>query len=227
MIILFRNYFRSHMVNLTAISVRHFIPDCTVMCVSLYKHTENEYSKLEPLLPFINNYFRKTKYVNDTGKPQDHVDSEKTAGYAHPDNASYFSEGYNLAYEIVKDIDDKVLLLSEDHFFTTGKVLKELQENDFSLAYAPWDHPFAATEQKDANASILCFNPKKVSSCFPISEEGGQIVELRIADALTSKIPDNELYKIKNRKQLNYFGDGMYTNSSQDIRNALVEAGIL
>lgn len=211
------------MVNMTAKSVKHFLPEAVIHCISLYKDKSTDYNDSEPLLPFITNHFRKTKYVNDTGKPQDHEDTTQTAGYAHVDNVKYFTEGYNLAFEIFKNEDQKVLVLAEDHFFTTGAVLRELTENDFSLAYAPWDHP----SEKDANGSILCFRPRRVNHLFPIPEDGGQIIEHRLAQSLILKLPENELYKIKNRKRIDYFGDGMYTNSSADMRKALVEAGIL
>lgn len=209
------------MVNLTARSVLFFIPKAKIICTSFYKHDINEYDQMEPLLPSIENHFFKTKYINPTNKPHDHIDSTKTSGWANSDNCHFFTEGYNCAFELVKETDEKVLLLAEDHFFTTGKVLNELQQNDFSVAYAPWDN------ETDANASILCIRPHRVKHLFPISESPGLMIEHRLRDELISKVDQSELYKIIHRRRINYFGDGFYTNSSYDIRNALIESAII
>lgn len=221
MIVIFRNFLRNHMVNLTATSIKFFIPNCKFYCVSLYAHSQNEYNQQESLFPFIENIYRQTKYVNNTGKPQDHEDTTMTAGWANTDNTLYFSEGYNLSFEIAKSFDEKVLFLSEDHFFTNGNVLSELEKNEFSLAYAPWD------TDDTANASILCINPKEVEHLFPLPEHKNSYIESYIRDHLINQIPKNKVYAIKNRKYINYFGDGFYTNSSRDIRLSLKSVAII
>jgi hypothetical protein len=225
MIIAIKNYFRNKMVNLTAQSVTHFIPKCNVYCFSLYKNTEDEYATEEPLLPYITQLYCKTKYINNTGKLQDHIDETQTAGYAHPDNVKYFTEGFNIIqqYFFQKNINDKVLILAEDHFFTTGAVLNELTSHDFDLAYAAWD----GADELDANGGILCIKPVTLSELFPLSEEPGQIIEHRLSSCLIRKVSPERRYKIKNRKQINYFGDGLYTNSSVKIKEELIKAGIL
>lgn len=222
MIVAFRNFFRNKTVNLTAQSVRYFWPDVRVVCVSFFKRDPIECDGQEQLLDFIEEVRVQTKYVNSTGKPTDHVDTTQTSGYANPDNSKYFAEGYNEVWKLLRGVDDKVLMLAEDHFFTTGATLKELEENDFSLAYAPWDHP----SELDANGSILCVNFAHLDGLFPILEEGSMI-EHRIAESLVMRVSPSARYKIKNRRRIDYHGDGMYTNSSIEIEKELRKAGIL
>lgn len=222
MIIAFRNFFRNKTVNLTARSIRHFMPDAKIYCVSFYKYDPSEYDSQEPLLDFIEEVRVATQYVNSTGKPTDHTDTTQTSGYANPDNSKYFAEGYNQIWKVLRGTDDKVLMLAEDHFFTTGATLKELEEHQYSLAYAPWDHP----SELDANASIICMNLAHLDALFPIPEEG-HMIEHRIWESIVNRVNEEYRYKIKNRRRINYFGDGMYTNSSEEIENELRKANIL
>ena len=222
MIIAFRNFFRNKTVNLTAQSIRYFMPDVRMVCVSFYKHSPDEYDTQEKLLDYIEEVRVATKYVNNNGKPPDHADSTQTSGWANPDNAKYFTEGYNQIWKLLRGTDDKVLMLAEDHFFTTGATLKELEEQKFSLAYAPWDDP----SELDANASIICMNLAHLEALFPIPEEG-YVIEGRIRDFIVTRVKEEYRYKIKNRRRIDYFGDGMYTNSSEEIERELRKANIL
>lgn len=208
------------MVNLTTKSVRYFLPAARIVCMSLYKEKPDEYSTQEPLDVSIEQYFFKTQFVNKDNKPQDHIDSTQTSGYQNIDNGKYFVEGYNLAYFLMRERDEKVLMLAEDHFFTNGVVIKELVQNDFDLAYAPWDNDL------DANGSILCVNFKKLSHLFPLNHVGIPI-ERFLQHDLVEKVDPNRRYAITNRKHANYFGDGKYTNSSVEIEQELRNVGIL
>lgn len=222
MIVVFRNFFRNKMVNLSATSIRHFIPDIKIFCYSLYKHSISEYSNEEKLLPFITEFKAATKYLGKN-EIQDHVDTTKTNGYANPDNAKYFSEGFNLIQDKFKHWDEKVLMLAEDHFFTTGKVLKELLENNWHVAYAS-----GYAGEHHANGSILGINPSKVNHLFPLKENYKDTIENSLGDQLIRKIKNkSNLYCIKNRKWIDYCGDGIYTNSSIDIENELKKVNII
>lgn len=223
MIIAFRNFKRNKTVNLTYKSILYFQPNLKCICVSFFENTKKEYDDLEPLNKNIQNFYIQTKYPNKTNKPQDHIDSTKTSGWANPDNAKFFTEGYNQIFNILQNENDKVLMLAEDHFFTKGIVLQDLLDNDYDLAYAAWDHP----SELDANASILCIRPNKLKHLFPVSEEGGQIIEHRICNSLIIKINPSRLYKMKYRKRINYFNDGMYTNSSEEIKSELKKVNII
>jgi hypothetical protein len=220
MIIVYKNFFRNKMVNLSARSIRHFLPYAPIYCLSLYKENQSEYDEQEPLDDEISVIYRQTKIVFNNGKPLDHVDSAQTAGYGNMDNAKVFSEGINLVQDYFKDVNDKVLVLAEDHFFTTGAVINELIEHDFDFAYAGWDH------EHDVNGSIMCLRPKRLQHLFPIDENGTH-VESHLRHHLKEKVPAERLYCIQNRTGPDYKGDGMYTNSSEDMIKMLTEAGIL
>lgn len=206
------------MVNLTALTVRHFVPSAKFYCISFYKKNIDEYKGQEPLHSFIENTFIPTAFVNPEDKPHDHIDSKKTSGFENKDNAKYFTEGYNAAFEKFKDLDEKVLLLAEDHFFTTGQTLREITQSDFDVAYAPWDH------EDDANGAVICFNFKKLNHLFPLPISH-QSVEAHIRDHVIHKASNP--YKLTSRKHANYFGDGIYTNSSEEMIRHITAAGIL
>jgi len=217
-------------------SVRYFLPDAEFYCVSFFKNSKDEYDKEEPLDPCIKNTYLQTGYVINEDKPTDHPDDELTSGYANYNNGVVFAEGYNAIYNLFKDSEEKVLILAEDHLFTSGAVLKELVENDFDVALAPWDCGY--------NGSILAFRPSKVHCAFPIDVKNPQphvealLIGMFGNHTLTIKVEDGyrgvlkagakptpaypfEIYLMKNRYHLNYFGDGFYTNSSEKIKKAV------
>lgn len=205
------------MVNLSIKSVKYFIPDAKVICVSLYEHSIEEYRDQPPLEGVDFSFCAETKFKKDNSRPLDF--DGQTSGFGHPLNASFFSEGFNIAISMLKDVEDKVLLLNEDHYFTTGKTLQLLAENDFTIAYANWDSP------QSVNASIVCLKPNSVAHLFPISEVSTSMVETHLYTEIASKIKDK--YIIPTRYHTNYFGDGNYFNSSQRIAEDLAKAGIL
>lgn len=226
MIVVFRNYFRNHMVNLSAFSIKHFLPDAQIVCFSLYKEDPNEYDEHTPLLDFIKEKRVQTKYVNTTGKPQDHVDSTQTAGYANHDNVLYITESYNQIYEEFKDVDDKVLILNEDQFFTTGQTLYELETVDFDLAFAEWDKPHVVWFE--ANGAIMCLRPARYKHCFPLEEKKtGEIIETILGRLLVIRTYIDRLYKLTTRSGLDYKGDGLYTNSSEEMKYEMLKANII
>lgn len=219
MIIVYRNFFRNKMVNLSLKSVRKFLPDVKVVCVSFFKEDTIEYDDQEPLDPSIEVHYFKTAFVSNNSV-QDDIDSTKTSGYQNADNGKYFVEGYNAIHSFLKHLDEKVLMLSEDHFFTTGDTLKELQSKDFDLAYAPWDH------DHDANGSIVCVNFANLSHVFPIPIVGMPIERL-LQNYLVSKVSPDRALKMSYRRHIDYHGDGIYTNSSEVMRTEMEKAGIL
>lgn len=219
--IAFRNFFRNKMVNLSAKSVKHFLPNAEIHCFTLFKNSMLEYKEQEKLLPYIIEHRMQTKYVNPNVEAvQDHVDTTKTSGYANPDNGYYFAEGYNFIYEYFKGLDEPVVILAEDHFFTTGKVLTELVENEYDAAIAPGDH------DQNANGAIIVINPARLTGIFPIAEYRVPI-EALIQQTIIDKMPSEKIYRIKNRKWIDYCGDGIYTNSSEDMIREMKAVGII
>ena len=196
-------------------SVRYFLPDAEFYCVSFYKESEAEYEREEPLDSSIKNTYLKTKYIAKGGtKPPDSLKDEDTSGWGDPGNGFIFSEGYNAIFNLFQDVDEKVLILAEDHFFTNGLVLNELTENEFDLALAPWGYGF--------NASILCLRPSRLSHIFPITDHNG-MVEYVVGRNFHQKAEANlnVTYLIKSRNEIDYFGDGFYTNSSEQVKQAV------
>ena len=209
-------------------SVRYFLPDAEFYCVSFFKKSKDEYDKEESLDPCIKNTYLQTEYVINENKPTDHSDDRLTSGFGNRNNGVVFAEGYNAIYNLFKDSEEKVLILAEDHLFTSGAVLKELVENDFDVALAPWDYGY--------NGSILAFRPSKVHYAFPIDIKTSQPhVEALLLKVFGEPTPARRVdrlpkhpgliapvtYLMKNRYYLNYFGDGFYTNSSEKIKKAV------
>jgi hypothetical protein len=210
---------RNKMVNLSARSVKHFLPDVEIHCLTLFKSSRKEYEKQEPLLPFIKEFKERTKYISPIRVYDGNL--EETSGYGNPMNGAYFIEGYNIIQNKFKDYDGKLLILAEDHFFTTGKTLNELVKNDWELAYAPAFHRNEGT----ANGSILGINPFKLNSLFPLLEVHNVPIERSIAIELLKKVPNK--YRIKHRIWTDYCGDGIYTNSSEEMTIELKKARII
>ncbi len=202
--VVFRNFYRNEMVNLTLKSVRRFMPNADVHVVSLFKNEASEYGR-EPVIEGVSHYYRPTRYHG------------MGSAVANDANGLFFTEGYNYIADIFKDCDEKVLMLAEDHFFTTGKTLKELQEKEFDVAYAPWD----SETDKGANGSILCVRPKR--AVFPIPEMRRPIEGLlqRWIDAQSGT-----KHRLSTRAALDYKGDGFYTNDVAAVGFALKEIGI-
>jgi hypothetical protein len=225
MIVAFKNFKRNRMVNLTATSIRHFLPDIKIYCITLYKQNyDTEYANQEPLHDYIEEIMAPTKYIS----PIDVHDSTQygaTSGFANPCNGMYFCEGYNLIYSMFEGINEPVLILGEDHYFTKKTSLEEMLSTvgAWDVCYGDWDswpgHP-------RANGSILCIVPSKVSHIFPIPEVMGSI-EDQVGEFILKNIPGDRLHRLSTREALNYHGDGRYTNSSEEMILDLKAAGIL
>lgn len=210
------------MVNLSAQSVKHFLPNAEIHCFTLYKHSISEYDNQELVSDYIAEHRFQTRYINPNEFAiHDCADSTKTSGYANPNNGLFFAEGFNLIFDYFKDVNEPVIMLSEDHFFTTGKVLKELISEDYDVAFASGDHEILA-----ANAALLSIVPSQVRHLFPL-KECRMSIEPLLKDQLITKVNPDRLYQIVNRKWIDYCGDGIYTNSSEEIRAELIKAGIL
>lgn len=242
MIYAFRNFKRNTMLNLTAQSVRHFDPNARIIATTFYEENyDDEYSELEPLLSFIDEFKFKTKYPNTSGRPVDALDQSNgkvgiTSGVGNPNNHFFFSEGYNAVWEVLKnDNPKKVLMLGEDHFFTTGAVIQELKENEnnFAIAYGSWC--WWGYEPKWASGSCVCFDLEILKNIFPLPSPS----DIRHGDGqpvyyiegylyqILARIPPQFHYIMKNRTFENHHGDGLYTNSSQKIREELQKANII
>lgn len=243
MIIYFRNYFKNKTLNLTVKSVRYFMPNAEINCVCFYDKDVSEYDNFEKISGVDNIIYKKTSYPNDTNLPSEMSPelskNQKTSGSMSSRNLKIFTEGYNTIFNEIKNRDEKVLLLTEDHFFTNGETLKELFNSDFSLAYARFGKGVHTIKQNDRflpNACIICFLPKKVEHLFPLSLDAIKFdpkdpwagaIEIHLKKTLIDRVKLNELHIISTRNHANYMGDGLLTNDYLDIENRLKNCGII
>ncbi|MEI6388152.1 MAG: hypothetical protein WCQ50_16110 [Spirochaetota bacterium] len=218
-----KNFQRNRMVNLTAQSVKHFLPNADIHCLTLYKQSMDEYASQEPLLPFIKEFTAQTKYVSNKNV-YDGTNSAEISGFAHPDNGSFFAEGYNIIFEKFRDSDQKLLMLAEDHFFTTGQTLREVVEIDWDAAYAGWQD---WGDYRNVNGSILAIVPSKVGHLFPVSEQTNYMVEWTYWHGLIARLDRSRVHEFTTRREGDYKGDGFCTNSSDIMLEKMKEAGIL
>lgn len=223
LIVAIKNFQRNRMVNLTALSVKHFLPNASIHCLTLYKESMDEYASQEPLLPFITESTEKTKFVS--GKEiHDSENPSLVSGVAHPNNGAFFAEGYNLIFEKFRGSDEKLLMLAEDHFFTSGQTLREIVEVDWDVAYAGWTD---WGDYRNVNGSILAVVPSKVDEYFPILEQENMMVEWLFWHGLVGRVEKDRVHEFTTRRETDYSGDGLYTNSSNIMEIKLKEAGIL
>ncbi len=209
-----KNFFRNEIANLTIRSVRHFMPDAIFYSLNLYKNSYLDYDSQPPLdIPNSRIIHHPSKYV-DLGP-----------SVGNQWNNLFFSEAYNIIQRCFRNLDEKILILAEDHFFTNGKTLTELQIRDFDVAFAVWNgYDQGHLISEGANGSMLCINPKKTEAMFPISEEK-TTVEHVLREAI-NKIDKKRQYQVSTRDGIDYKGDGFYSNSKEEIEQALKEAGI-
>jgi hypothetical protein len=208
MIFCIKNFHKNKNSSLTAKSIKYF-GDYKVFLFNIYlnkiDHTDIESSLFEQIVDI------KGKYNFGSGA------GSKNNGY-------YFAEGINLILEHFKNLDDKVVILDEDHYFSNGETIRELKENNFHLAWAYWPSPYHHDD--DMAANILAINPMLVSHLFPISEKA-EYIEKTLREEVLYKIEKQNIYKIKNRNYNEYFGDGHFTNSVEEIEQCLKSRGII
>lgn len=207
--IVIKNFFRNECTNLTIRSIRYFDSDVDFYVLNLCRRSPKEYDAQPQLdVPNENIFYRRT-----------HIDVGGV-GRANSNNGAIFAEGYNYIFEHFWGYAGKLLMLAEDHFFTTGKTLKEIQETDFSVAYGGWGR------YDEWNGSLLCVMPHEVQDFFPISERLGETVERCLRDNFL-QIDVARKHKLSTRNELDYGGDGCYTNFPQVMKAKLWKAGIL
>lgn len=212
MIVFYKNYKRTDRVLLSIQSVKHLFPELEVRCLMLYDETPDEYNEYLGLFEKFNvlTFFDKKKYNFGS-----HSVGMATNGF-------YFSEGINKIFDLVKDLNDKVVILDEDEFFTTGETLRHLLENDFDLACYYW-HGFdpliySNRPSLEISASMLAIRPPSVAKYFPLPEQH-EFVEIILGHELHDKcINDNlNVFIIPSRYHNNYMGDGIHTNDINEI----------
>lgn len=215
MIIFFKNFKRTERTLLSIQSVRHLFPNIEIYCLNLFLESEDEYAEhLELFKEFnVKLFFDKKKY------------NFESSGAGSINNGFYFTEGINKMYNLTKD-KEKVLMLDEDSFFTTGETIKFLLNNDFDFAYGTWPSPMPNNFEQ-INGSIVGINCLKLANLFPIPEKEEYIENLLGAE-LHNKCIESGLNTllIPTRLYINYGGDGTHTNNIDEIKLELSKANI-
>lgn len=208
--VVIKNFLRNAAANLTIRSVKHFMSDAEIYAMSLYVKTPEEY-RAQPALDVLkeNQFFMPTKYFNLGPSVGNSV------------NNLFFSEPYNFIFKVFEHSNEKILMLAEDHFFTTGQTLKELAEQDFDVGYAKWD----GSGDEGANGSMLCIVPSKVGKMFPIPESRTTVEHVLLG--AIKNVPIERRYSVSTRDAIDYKDDGFYTNSVMEIETALKLKGIV
>lgn len=223
MVVFFKNYNRTDRTLLSIQSVRYLFPNIDIRCLFLYDNSADEYiynnsTQIELLSRLdVKLFFDKKKWYFGPG------------GFSS-NNGYYFTEGINKIQALTKE-EEKVLIVDEDTFFTTGQTIQFLLDNDFDLACAYWGtyEPviYSRRPSLEINGSILCVNSKKLNDLFPIVEKG-EYIEILLGHELYEKCIDKgfKVVTIPTRNFQNFHGDGCWTNSIDVIRNELTLASI-
>lgn len=239
-IMVYRNYKRYDHLNLSIKTAKKFISEDNIFCLDLCDDINNDANLNKISLPSSNIIVRSSKYKYDKTTRNIYIKNnvpdnwlslkhyEKTSNHYEPYDYTYchthdlpnsintlfFSEGYNIIFDLFKNYSGKLFCLNEDQFFTTGQTIQDLKQNDFDLAWANWCWP----TEKSVNGSILCYVPKKCMTLFPLPEIPVFVDSCYYEFIVTRQKQHNlKLYKMKFREGENYFGDGIRTNSYEDM----------
>ena len=215
MIIFFKNFKRTDRTLLSIQSVRHFFPTIDIRCLTLYLDGEHEYDE----------YTNKFKELGVTV----YMDKKKynfaESGAGSMNNGFYFTEGINKMFNLSSN-HSKVLMLDEDSFFTTGKTIQFLIDNDFDFAYGTWPSP-SPNGCEQINGSIVALNCAKVKELFPLPERQ-EYIENLLGSELHSQCLKRgfKTLAIPTRVYTDYGGDGSHTNNINQIKEELARANI-
>jgi len=227
-IFIIKNFKRTKDCILTIKSIRHFCNN-EINVLHLFNESIDEYkvsselSLNEEIMDMgVIQHFGKTKYNNITLQIS-------VPGNPGPANGLYYSEALNYCFAMFKQQNKKVILLDENHFFTSGETIKFLLNNDYDFAYGTWGNPFHYDRDENdmPNCSLLGINFFNLKHLFPIQERF-MFCEPLINQEILTKITDkSRIFKIPTRVHHNYCGDGFYTNDYDQMYDALQKSGIV
>jgi len=227
-IFIIKNFKRTKDCILTIKSIRHFCNN-EINVLHLFNESIDEYkvsselSLNEEIMDMgVIQHFGKTKYNNITLQIS-------VPGNPGPANGLYYSEALNYCFAMFKQQNKKVILLDENHFFTSGETIKFLLNNDYDFAYGTWGNPFHYDRDENImpNCSLLGINFFNLKHLFPIQERF-MFCEPLINQEILTKITDkSRIFKIPTRVHNNYCGDGFYTNDYDQMYDALQKSGIV
>lgn len=221
MIVFYKNYKRTDRTILSIQSVRHLFPEIEIRCLLLHDEDPKEYFYYMSLFKEFN-----VKTYNDKKKY-----NFGASGVGSAYNGYYFTEGINKIYDIVKDEEQKVFILDEDEFFTTGETIRFLLNTEFDLAYSHWLAPspihYARKASVDMNGAFLAIRPSVLKKYFPLLETK-EYIEILLGHELHDKCKNDRLnvVNIPTRYNWEYYGDGFHGNDVELIKEHLTKANI-
>ena len=210
-IVVYKHFNRYDVLNLSILSAIHFVGQGRVFCLDLYAD--------EPKNKSLINLPEKQIYQAKTSFPS----------FDNRINALFFSEGYNMIYSLFQDFYGKIVCCADDHYFSTGDTLMDLAMNDFDFAWASWGFP---TPYNSIDASILCFNPIRARSFFPLPVVPCPVDNLYFNHIVNTDLNlslRRKIYKMKFRDAGNYKGDGhrVVGNDVETMKEYLRRGGII
>ena len=217
MVVFYKNFNRTERTLLSISSVRQLFPTLEICCLNLYINDENQYEEYAPV-------FKQLQVKVFVGKKR--YNFTPTANVSKH-NGLYFTEGINKMFELSKNHRyQKVFMLDEDCFFTTGETIRFLLNNDFDLAYGSWPSPQPNGFQQ-INGSSLALNIDSTAQIFPLPERT-QWIENLLGKELHNRCVELNLkvIKIPTRTYIDFGGDGVHTNNIDEIRMQLRKHGL-
>ena len=210
MIIFYKNYRRLERTYLSIQSVRYLFPHIEIHCLIQYKNEINEINEKHiKLLQDLNIVLHFEKKLYDFG----------ANGCGSTVNGYYFTEYINKIQKLSNNYE-KVLILDEDNFFTTGETIHFLLNNEYDFAYGTWIEPDGTKDS--VNASIICINSKKLAELFPLPEQNEYIEPLLRRELLDKCVKlGYSTLTIPTRNYDNYGNDGLFTNDVEVIKHEL------
>lgn len=208
---------------LSIASVRHLFPDIEIRILQQYVRHDAEYDGMNGELERlgVEKIYHTRKRHDPNGRPK---------GSWSNRNGLYFTEGLNGMMERAGDVEDKLVMLDEDHFFTTGETLRFLDGADFDLATGQWPAPPSAKNRpsREVNGSIIAVDTRSMGEFFPLPERA-EYIEILLGRELHDRAVGKKLkvIDIPTRNYTNFGGDGFHSNDTDEIRRGLQKAGIL
>lgn len=218
MVVFYKNFNRTERTLLSIGSVRQLFPEIKICCLNLYLNNQSQYDSYLPTFKElqVEIFFNKKRY------------NFSPTAIISQYNGLYFTEGINGMFELSKNNGyQKVLMLDEDCFFTTGETIRFLLDNKFDFAYGTWPSP-NPNDYQQINGSILALDIVSTSPMFPLPERI-QWIENLLGRELYNKCLGLGLtvVKIPTRTYIDFGGDGIHTNNVGQIRQQLKKVGMI
>lgn len=206
--IFYKDYKRTDRTILSIQTVRRLFPWIRICLLLQYKESVDEIEKSTLKLLYkmgVRLFLDKKKY--DFG----------SSGANTTYNGYYFTEMINKIQKLSVDMElERVFILDEDNFFTSGETIRFLQRHDFNLAYGTW---IAPNKTISINASCIALNIPNTKDIFPLPEKE-ELIEYLLETHLLNVIREWDspnIIQIPTRNYTDYGNDGAFVNSKEEM----------